>query len=391
MKNIYAQLRLILCVLLCAVIVPPAEAAETLKDVEQYISPETILTQSIHGNETLSPYYVTGEALVFLLKNMVNFDVPGSNVIFNRKTAQLFIRHTPTGHATIENVLTDLRKNDRRQVEIEARIIKVSATDIDNIGLDFFGADLKGVHNGKTFGTDSGFGDGSYTSNIDFPNNQTSGGDDLGGQFAFAALSSKVDIQAFVDALRSHAVVNTLSAPRIIVANNQRSNITLEKSQYYIDSIEVSSSTTQTAQDPSVSVAESGTILDVTPTINANNTISLELHPVFATVDISNTQVLDFPTSDDNILPEVTLPIFSVQEAHTTITIENGGVAVIGGLVEENEENAHYKIPVLGDIPIIGKYLFSSDNVRSEKSHIIIFVKAKAIDSTESNLRRPTS
>jgi type II secretory pathway component GspD/PulD (secretin) len=375
---------------LIGVILSLPPAVESFQDVEQNVSPETILTQSLHGDETLSPYYVTGEALVFLLKNMINFDVPGSTVIFNRKTAQLFIRHTPTGHTSIETILNDLRKNDKRQVEIEARIIKVSSTDIDNIGLDFFGVDLHGVHNGKTVGTDSGFGDGTYNTNIDFPNNQTTGGDNLGGQFAFAALSSKVDIQAFVDALRSHAVVNTLSAPRIVVANNQRSNITLEKAQYYIDSITVNSTGTQTAQDPSVSMAQSGTILDVTPTINANNTISLELHPVFATVDISNTQILDFPTNDQDIQPEVTLPIFSVQEAHTTITIENGGVAVIGGLIEENEEKAHYKIPLLGDIPIIGKYLFSSDNVSSEKSHIIIFVKAKAVDPRDSNLRPVT-
>jgi general secretion pathway protein D len=358
------------------------------QDVEGHVSPETILTQSVGSENLLAPYYVTGESLVHLMQNMVDFKIPGTNIIFNRKTGQLFVRHTPSGHDRVQTILAELRKVEQRQVEIEARIIRVSATDTDNLGLDFFGADLKAVHNGKQFGTDSDFGDGIYNTNVDFPNVENAGGSNTGGQFAFAALSSKVDLQLFIDALSSHAVVNTLSAPRLVVANNQRANIKLEKVEYYIDSIAIDASSDTVAQDPSISLAQSGTILDVTPTINANNTISLELHPLFATVDLSNVQKLQFSGNfSEDFQPEVTLPVFSLQHADTTITIENGGVAVIGGLIEETDKKEFYKIPLLGDIPVIGKVLFGSDNVITEKSHVIIFVKATAKDVKKSHLR----
>jgi len=355
--------------------------------VEGTVSSETILAQSLKGEDVISPYNITGESLVRLIKKMGDFDnVPGSNIIFNRKTAQLFIRQTPAGHNVIENILNNMRKVNYRQVEIEARIIRVSSTNIEDIGLDFLGLDALGKTNGAVIGTDSAF-DGNYLTNIDFPNVQNSSSTSIGGQLAFAALSSDVDIVAYIDALKSKAVVNTLSAPKLIVANNQRANIKIEKSQFYIKSIDTDTNSSAIAVDPNVAVAQSGTILDVTPTINSDNTISLELHPVFATVDITNTQNIDLGDRVTSTLqPEVTLPVFTIQNADTTLTVENGGVAVIGGLIEEQETKSDYKVPVLGDIPVIGKYVFSSSQVQEEKSHLIIFVKAKVVDTRKSHL-----
>ena len=188
--------------------------------VEKISTIETISAQSVRGDDVISPYHVTGESLVGLIQKMGEFDIPGSNIIFNRRTAQLFVRNTPTNHELIEGILGNLRKAQSRQVEIEARIIKVSSTDIDDLGLDFLDIDANGKMNEITFGTDS-----NYNTNIDFPN--VVGGTEVnGGQLSFATTGSRFDVDAYIDALKSRAVVNTLSAPRLIVANNQRANIT---------------------------------------------------------------------------------------------------------------------------------------------------------------------
>ncbi|MBU1863512.1 MAG: hypothetical protein KKH94_07625 [Candidatus Omnitrophica bacterium] len=350
-------------------------------DVESLTSVETISAQSVRGDDVISPYHVTGESLVRLIQKMGDFDIAGSNVIFNRRTAQLFIRTTPSNHDVIEKVLTDLRKANYLQVELEARMITVSSTDIDDIGLDFIGIDQKSGNDTRFYGTDRSFNDGTYTTNVDFPNVTTAGGADLGGQLAFATLASEFDLQGAIDALRSRAEVNTLSAPRLIVANNQRANIRVEKAEYYIQSVETDSETgsaNSLAVDPQVGIAQSGTILDVTPTINADGTITLELHPVYVTADLTNTQTID--TRDGLTTaqkPEITLPVFTIQTADTTVTVENGGVAMIGGLIEEKETKGDYKIPLLGDIPFIGKLLFQSSQVQEVKTHLVIFVKAK--------------
>ncbi len=350
-------------------------------DVENLTSVETISAQSLKGDDIISPYHVTGESLTQILKKMANFDVPGSNIVFNRRTAQIFVRNTPTNHDLIGKILSDLRRAQYQQVEIESRIITVRATDIDDLGLDYLGLDAFGSKGSKTFGTDSAF-DGTYNTNIDFPNVANTAGDSIGGQLSFAALSSHFDLQAYIDALQSRAEVNTISAPRLIVANNQRANLRIEKAQYYIQSIETDAEevgATSLAVDPAIGIAQSGTILDVTPTINADGTISLELHPEFVTVDLTDTQKINVAASadlDDALQPEVTLPVFRIQTADTTITVENGGVAMIGGLIDEREDKGFYKVPVLGDIPLVGKLCFQSSQVQEVKIHLLIFVKA---------------
>ncbi len=349
---------------------------------------KNIMTQSIRGDELISPYNVTGEALVQLIRKMGSFpDVPGSKIVFNRRTAQLFVKHTPSGHNEIEDILNSLREVYYRQIEIEARILKITSTDVNDIGLDFLGIDAKGANGTTVLGTDSAF-DGAYTTNIDFPSTTGSSANDTGGQLGFAVLDSDLDLKAYLQALKTKAVINTLSAPKLVVANNQRANIKIEKAKYYVDSISADSSGSAVALDPEIAIAQSGTILDVTPTINANNTISLELHPVFASVDTSNVQKIDLGNRiADSLQPEVTLPVYSIHNADTTLTVMNGGVAVIGGLIEEKETSKEYKIPLLGDIPIIGKMAFSNSQKRSEKSFILIFVKAKVIDNRKSHLR----
>ncbi len=365
----------------------PAYAVEVEGGTKKIDSSQPILAQYIKGEELISPYSLSGEALVKLIRKMCNFNgIPGSNIMFNRRTGQLFVKQTPSEHANIERILNELRRVNYRQIEIEARIIKVSSTDIDDIGLDFLGLDLKRISDNHGIATDSVFGgDDTYTTNIDFPQIVDSGSNQIGNQISFAVLGKNIDMDAYIDALKSHAVVNTLSAPKIIVANNQRANIKIEKAQHYIRMIDVSVNGSAVALDPEVSIARSGTILDVIPTINADNTISLELHPVFATVDISDVETIKVNSSlADSKSPQVTLPVYSIQHADTTLTVENGGVAVIGGVIEEKETKVDYKVPLLGDIPVVGKYVFSNSQVQEEKSHLVIFVKAKVIDSRKS-------
>ena len=331
-----------LIVAVCFISVPPLYGI----DVENISSIESISTQSVGGDDIISPYHITGESLVQLMQKMVNFDISGSNIIFNRRTGQIFIRNTPSNHDTIETILSDLRSAQYRQVEIEARIITVSATDIDDIGLDFLEWNAVSSHKNTDFGTLTELNSGQNLSAIDFPNVTDAAGNDLGGQLSFAAQGSSFSIDAFIDALKSYAEINTLSAPHLIVANNQRANIRIEKAQYYVQSVKTDADSTQVAVDPEIGVASSGTILDVTPTINSDGTISLELHPQFVRVDISNTQTVNVAGPsllDDESQPSVTLPVFTVQSTDTTITIENGGVALIGGLIEEREEYDYYK------------------------------------------------
>ena len=353
-------------------------------EVEKTTTVESIATQSVQGENIIAPYLVTGEALVQLMQQMADFNIPGAKIVFNRKTAQLFIKNTPSNHEVVETVLNDLRKAANRQVEIEARIITISSTDINDLGLNSLSLVGSADKDGLTWGTGTVTKSTGVETSSTFIDLASSTGTDT-GQLSFSVLATDVSLDALINAYKTRAEVNTLSAPRLIVSNNQRANIKIEKAQYFVRALESDSDGSAVATDPEIGIAQSGTILDVTPTINSDGTLSLELHPTFVTADLSNTQ--EISVSDDLAQqPEITLPIFNVQQADTTVTIENGGVAAIAGLIEEAEKKTFSKIPLLGDIPLIGKMCFSSSIQQQIKTHLVIFVKATVRDGKKSYL-----
>lgn len=357
---------------------------------------ETMTTQSVTADDLTSPYTITGESLVSIIKGMVDFDVEGSSIVFNRKTGQLFIKHTPTEQATIEQIINDMRAAKFQQVEIEARMISLDADDFEGLGASFLGVDAYGEHSKNKIGTTSSGikTDNSYNTALSNFASFVDGSSKPGAQLGFHAFSSNMDISAAIQALEQVTEVNTLACPRLTVFNNQRANLKIQKLQNFVSEVEATFDTTDTVTNTTsvwfqvetkVRQAESGTLLDVTPTINSDGTITLDLHPSYVKADLSTVSTFENLSEGDDennkMSNEVTLPVFTSQSIDTVLTIENGGVAAIGGLINEEEVKYHKKTPILGDIPGIGDLLFSQKKIQNERSYIIIFIKAKIKDT----------
>ncbi len=359
---------------------------------EKLVTPETITAQTISDAEAVAPYIVTGESLVTLVRRMANFDVQGSTAVFNRNTGQLFVRNTPQNHEEIGRILNRIRESFKQQIEIEAQIITISSTDFEGLGIDeiLFDASADTTKPGGRVGTDITYGDDKFTNFVDFANIADAASST--GQLSFGVLGNGFDFRFFFDLVSSKAEVNTLSAPRIIVTNNQRAHIKIEKAQYYVRELE-SEATTDSAPvvtlKPTIAIAESGTVLDVTPTINADGTITLELHPTFVRADLTTTKTINVaPTStlDTSKQPFVTLPIFTNQQADTTLTVVNGGTAVIGGYVAETEVLKNRSIPIINRVPLLNK--LAKQETRSQvRTYLMMFVKATIRNPQESYSR----
>jgi MSHA biogenesis protein MshL len=350
---------------------------------EEVTTPEIKTTQSINGEEAAAPYAITGESIVAMLQSTVGFEVPGSSIVFHRRTGQIFVRNTPKNHEIIAGILDDLRKTHRRQVHIEARIITVSGTDFEGVGVEssswqFITSPDKNFAGGSGTIDDRTITTTPTRSNFSDLNTifDTDGiGDTMQVGIQREGL---LDIDLAIDALGRKVDLNMLAAPSITVFNNERANITIEKNQFYISRIDSSFSSEGStdlivAQDPDVDIARSGTILDVTPSIHDDGTITLELHPHYVRVDLSNTQ--DIENASGITSNSVTLPVYVSQEINTTVTVDNGGVIVLGGLISEKENNLYDKVPVLGDIPLIGKAFFQNNQAKNVKTHLLMFVK----------------
>ncbi|HOF18740.1 MAG TPA: secretin N-terminal domain-containing protein, partial [Phycisphaerae bacterium] len=146
------------------------------------------------------------------------------------------------------------------------------------------------------------------------------------------------DLNFFLRALQSQGKLEVLSRPQILASDNQKATINVGQRVPFITNSRVTESgtTLNTIQYEPV-----GIILDVTPRINPDGFVRLEVAP----------QISSLSTSSVDISEGVKAIIVNERKAETTVTVQDGHTVVLGGLITTRDENRESKVPVLGDIP----------------------------------------
>jgi general secretion pathway protein D len=140
-----------------------------------------------------------------------------------------------------------------------------------------------------------------------------------------------------------------------------------------------------------------GVTLEIEPTIGENDfVIDLRFVPEIvefegfinygSPIQTSGTDILGNSTTTVLTENRIEMPVFSVRRVNTALTIYDGYTVAVGGLMREDVQNVEDKVPILGDIPLIGR-LFQSKGENRIKSNLIIFVTAQIIDATGRPLR----
>ncbi len=188
--------------------------------------------------------------------------------------------------------------------------------------------------------------------------------------------------QALLQALASNQNVRILSTPSVFTSNNQPADIDITTNIPYITNTFISGFSA--SQSLSYSFLPVGLQLSVTPQITSDN---------FVTVDVvaEASDLLQFvPLS--NGTNQVLAPETADRYADTEVTVKDGDTVVIGGLIQDNKSTSNTKVPILGDIPIIGN-LFRFHSVNNSRSELMIFVtphvvtneaQAKSLTQSES-------
>ena len=196
------------------------------------------------------------------------------------------------------------------------------------------------------------------------------------------AVLSPADFQLTLAALKQQNGVNIISNPKIIVANEQTATIHIGQNEPNIKGTvtpgqQGQANTTTYELDPVKPYFEFGIKLDVTPVINNSSNITIAISPTLSRF------VANKVAPDNN-----TYPIEADKTITTTFSLANGKTAAIGGLTETDDRKQEIKVPLLGDIPIIGKYLFTYNHTERLQDETIIFVTVSianpdAIDRAE--------
>ncbi|MFC1462922.1 type II secretion system protein GspD [Verrucomicrobiota bacterium] len=180
-----------------------------------------------------------------------------------------------------------------------------------------------------------------------------------------SAVLGAADMNIVLSALKQMNGVSIVSNPKIVVANEEPAKIHIGQTERpFIATVTpaTDNSAPFTTYNPG-SPVEFGVKLTVTPTINTESNITVKIEPQ-----------LTRKVGDDIAPDGQRYPIVATKTISTVFCLENGKTVAIGGLTETEDRDAETKIPLLGDIPIIGKYFFSHSHKEKQQSETIIFV-----------------
>ncbi|MGN6547380.1 MAG: secretin and TonB N-terminal domain-containing protein, partial [Aureliella sp.] len=159
------------------------------------------------------------------------------------------------------------------------------------------------------------------------------------------------DLDSLLEALKSTTDAKTLASPKVTVLNNQEAHMQVGGKIGYL-----LSTTTQTSTLQSVNFLDVGVILTVLPSITADGQILIRVAPQVSTGRIN---------------PTTNLPESETTEVETRVLLADGEAIVIGGLIKETDNDGRSKVPVLGDLWLVG-WLFQRREVTRERNEIII-------------------
>ena len=294
----------------------------------------------------------------------------------DERTNTIFYRET---RSNIDNVRKLLVQIDRptKQVMIEARLVEVNANPRQSYGINWagvFGSSTEGKTikyggSGATGGTGStiatrDFALGDATKNSLFGNF----GDTIGGQFAILSLPQ---MSITMRALNEDADAEFLANPRIVTADNQQAKIEIIRNQP-VPQLNFNEQTAQ-AVFGGFEDKKFGNTLVVRPSVNKDNFVTLAVKP-----EISN-KVGDQPFFPPGASEPVLSPIIDTRTLESNVLIKSGDTLAIGGLLQDEQTKARSKVPILGDVPLLGYFFQEKLNART-KRNLLVFVTPTIID-----------
>ncbi len=379
----------------------------------------------------------------FLQQAGVGFEtVPGASLAYDGTA--IVVTQTPRNLERIRNIL--MRYNDVRQVEIEAKFMEVQDGALEELGLNW---NLTTKASQANAGVRAVYGSGNRTLAGAFANRSSSqqgsiirpegiivapdggttvspglnlpilnnapqipGVADLavsaGPLASVAGVIGEFDVAAVVRALSQKQGTDLLSAPKVTVLSGNPATITVAQEMRYPQSYgqtqsQVGTGSANGGGSAGVAITAGtpqeftsrnvGVELRVTPTVEEDNySISLDLNPKVTEFDgfvefggpsiaISGGTTVTVPSGFYQ-------PIFSVRDIATKVTIWDGATLVMGGLTREEVKKVHDKVPILGDLPLLGR-LFRSTGQSFQKRNLMIFVTARLVNPGGAPRKRP--
>ncbi len=315
--------------------------ADTMQEVSLGENGEVIVVDQTTDNSTARPDGAVSAALKV-------------NIVADEGTNSLLIRANPRDYRQLLETIAQLDRVPK-EVMIHAAVAEVTLTDTTRFGVDWEALFGSTRQVGETLDR------GSIATNLGI----------RGAESASGLVINHIagGLTAILNLASSNNDVRILIRPSILVRNNQKARINVGANEPYLSGINASTTNyAQTSRD--VQYKETGIILEVTPRINDEGIVSMEI--------IQELSQLGSPRTVEN------LQSFIQRKVETSVVVRNGSAIIIGGLIETRKKNDRKGIPGLQDAPVVGG-LFSTEDAEDVRTELVLIIVPEVVNPEADN------
>jgi len=285
-----------------------------------------------------------------------------ASVITNPETGIVSVRASARQHEKIQEFLDQVMASARRQVLIEATVAEVTLAQNYQQGIDWSRVRANALATGLTLAQTNPAAIGAGLFTIGARHVSSSGG-------VFSAT---------LKLLEDFGNVRVLSSPKLSVLNNQTAILKVVDNLAYF-TIKADTTTNQTASTTTYTTnlysVPVGLVMNVTPQISSEDTVLLNIRP---SISRKYGTVIDPHPELQRLGIKNEIPVIRTREMESILRVENGNIAVMGGLMEDSVENSDQAVPAISGIPVLGN-LFQNRNDTRRKTELVVFLRPVVI------------
>ncbi len=276
----------------------------------------------------------------------------------NRMVGNIMVTDHKANVDRVGEYIKHLKRTLHLQVDIEAQIYEVVLDDELHMGIDWQ----------NITGSLEKWGISSGGVAVGIPSSRLIVDNPLGGlspgRPALSLAITKDQSRAVVDALKQQGRLEVVSQPRIRTLNNQAALVKVgtEKPFFRSSVVATTGTSSQTTTDVEVQSITIGTILSLTPQISDDGWITMDISPVI-------TRLVDSVDGPNG----ATAPEVDIKQTSSLVRIRENSTVIIGGLIQNERYKTERRVPIIGDIPVLG-YPFRGIFTSKRRTELVIFI-----------------
>jgi len=311
-------------------------------------------------------------------------------ILSDKRINGLIVMASPTDMMIIESIIKELDV-ELEQVIIETVLLQVELSDSIKTGIDWVHSSVMTRDGVSSIGAGGGGSEKPLNTLAELTTSAVAGA--TGAKYYF--LFDKLNLNMVVSASKTDSRTKVLSSPVLMTVNNKEATLESTQMKYLYKGVRYAGSYNYGTEVPDYEQRDFGITIKVTPRISPNGNVNLTVDQKFETEGAGQ----DIPGisgsgGTNNISSGGgggTFPTINTRKLQADVSVKSGQTVMLGGLVESTTKNSETGIPILKDIPWIGKYLFGKTVAEESSTELMVFLTpyvVKGSDQAQAEARR---